>query len=88
MANETDTKLKALEDALKSIEKTYGKGAVMRLGERPHVDCDVIPTGSILLDQALGVGGYPLLWVVAAALLAVQLVAGGRALAALERRKG
>ncbi len=59
MANETDTKLKALEDALKSIEKTYGKGAVMRLGERPHVDCDVIPTGSILLDQALGVGGYP-----------------------------
>ena len=60
MANETqDTRLKALDDALKIIEKTYGKGAVMSLGERPKVDCDVIPTGSILLDQALGVGGYP-----------------------------
>lgn len=54
--NEKD---KALEDALKCIEKAYGKGSVMRLGERPHVDVDVIPTGSILLDQALGVGGYP-----------------------------
>ncbi|MCR5491380.1 MAG: recombinase RecA [Bacilli bacterium] len=52
-------KQKALDDALKSIEKTFGKGSVMRLGERPRVDVDVIPTGSILLDQALGVGGYP-----------------------------
>lgn len=60
MANENqDSRLKALDDALKIIEKTYGKGAVMSLGERPRVDCDVIPTGSILLDQALGVGGYP-----------------------------
>ncbi|HAS56754.1 MAG TPA: recombinase RecA [Firmicutes bacterium] len=60
MANTNEnTKEKALEDALKVIEKTYGKGSVMRLGERPHVDVDVIPTGSILLDQALGVGGYP-----------------------------
>ncbi len=60
MANMNEnTKEKALEDALKVIEKTYGKGSVMRLGERPHVDVDVIPTGSILLDQALGVGGYP-----------------------------
>lgn len=58
MAN-VNEKDKALEDALKVIEKTYGKGSVMRLGERPHVDVDVIPTGSILLDQALGVGGYP-----------------------------
>ena len=58
MAN-VNEKDKALEDALKCIEKEYGKGSVMRLGERPHVDVDVIPTGSILLDQALGVGGYP-----------------------------
>lgn len=50
---------KALQDALRSIEKAYGKGSVMRLGERQHVNVDVVPTGSILLDQALGVGGYP-----------------------------
>lgn len=59
MGNIEPQKLKALEDAIKSIEKTFGKGSVMRLGERPRVDVDVIPTGSILLDQALGVGGYP-----------------------------
>lgn len=49
----------ALEDALRSIEKVYGKGSVMRLGDHPKVDVDVIPSGSLLLDQALGVGGYP-----------------------------
>jgi recombination protein RecA len=54
-----DAKDEALEEALRSIEKTYGKGAVMRLGDHPRVDVDVIPTGSLLLDQALGVGGYP-----------------------------
>ena len=54
-----NTKEKALSEALKNIEKAYGKGSVMKLGERPHVDVDVIPSGSILLDQALGVGGYP-----------------------------
>ena len=54
-----DEKKAALDDALKSIEKQFGKGSVMRLGERPKVDGDVIPTGSILLDNALGVGGYP-----------------------------
>lgn len=52
-------KMKALDEALKAIEKTYGKGSVMRLGERPKVDVDVIPSGSLLLDLALGVGGYP-----------------------------
>lgn len=52
-------KNKALEEALKSIERAYGKGSVMRLGDHPHVDVDVIPTGSLLLDEALGVGGYP-----------------------------
>jgi len=55
----TNEKEKALQDALKSIEKAYGKGAVMKLGDRPHVDFDVIPTGSIMLDHVLGVGGYP-----------------------------
>ena len=49
----------ALQETLKLIEKTYGKGSVMLLGERPAIDCDVIPTGSLLLDEALGVGGYP-----------------------------
>ncbi|MDO5330390.1 MAG: recombinase RecA [Bacillota bacterium] len=54
-----ETKEKALADALKQIEKAYGKGSVMKLGDRPHVDVDVIPSGSLLLDNALGVGGYP-----------------------------
>ena len=49
----------ALAEALKTIEKTYGKGSIMKLGERPVVSVDVIPTGSLLLDNALGVGGYP-----------------------------
>ena len=56
---ETNDKQKALDDALRAIEKSFGKGAVMRLGDREKVDVDVIPTGSILLDQTLGVGGYP-----------------------------
>ena len=56
--NNTD-KDQALADALRSIEKAYGKGSVMRLGDHAKVDVDVIPTGSVLLDQALGVGGYP-----------------------------
>ena len=50
---------KSLEETLKEIERTYGKGSVMKLGDRPQVDVDVIPSGSILLDAALGVGGYP-----------------------------
>ena len=48
-----------LDAVLKQIEKTFGKGAVMKLGDRESVDVDVIPTGSLLLDDALGVGGYP-----------------------------
>lgn len=54
-----DLKDEALEEALRNIEKTYGKGAVMKLGERPETAIDTIPTGSISLDIALGVGGYP-----------------------------
>ena len=52
-------KLKALDAAIAKIEKDYGKGAVMKLGEQPLVDVDVISTGSIALDKALGVGGIP-----------------------------
>lgn len=49
----------ALEDALKEIKKAYGDGAIMRLGDRAKVDVDVIPSGSIAIDKALGIGGYP-----------------------------
>ena len=52
-------KEKSLEIALKQIEKQYGKGAVMRMGERPSVIGDVISSGSIAIDSALGIGGYP-----------------------------
>jgi recombination protein RecA len=52
-------KEKALEGALKSIEKQFGKGAVMRLGEASRQQVDVISTGSLGLDMALGVGGIP-----------------------------
>ncbi len=48
-----------LDETLKQIQKIFGKGAVMKLGERQSVDVDVIPSGSLLLDDALGVGGYP-----------------------------
>lgn len=54
-----EVKQTALEDAIKNIEKLYGRGSIMRLGDRPNVECDVIPTGSILLDECLGIGGYP-----------------------------
>ncbi|MCD8204024.1 MAG: recombinase RecA [Coprobacillus sp.] len=57
MAKETNTK--SLDETLKEIEKAFGKGSVMKLGDRPNIDVDVIPTGSLLLDEALGVGGYP-----------------------------
>jgi recombination protein RecA len=50
---------KALAAALAQIEKSFGKGSIMRLGERPNVDVDVISTGSLGLDIALGVGGVP-----------------------------
>lgn len=50
---------KELDEVLKQIQKQFGKGAVMKLGERPSVEVSVIPSGSLLLDEALGVGGYP-----------------------------
>lgn len=52
-------KTKALETALSQIERQFGKGTVMRLGDHARVAVDVIPSGSLALDAALGVGGYP-----------------------------
>jgi len=52
-------KQKALDLALAQIEKQFGRGAVIRLGEKPKVEADVIPTGAIALDMALGIGGIP-----------------------------
>ena len=52
-------KQSALDEALKEIKKTYGEGSIMRLGDRAKVDIDVIPSGSIAIDKALGIGGYP-----------------------------
>ena len=49
----------SLDETLKQIQKMFGKGAVMRLGERESVDVDAIPSGSLLIDEAIGVGGYP-----------------------------
>ena len=48
-----------LNEALKAIEKEYGKGSIMRLGDRADVSIDAIPSGSLALDLALGIGGYP-----------------------------
>ena len=52
-------KLKTLEDTVKEIQDKYGEGAIMKLGDAQKVDVDVIPTGSLALDMALGVGGVP-----------------------------
>ena len=54
-----DERRKALDDALKNIEKDFGKGAVMRLGERAEQKVQVMSSGSLALDIALGAGGYP-----------------------------
>ena len=52
-------KLKALQATMSKIEKDFGKGAIMKLGDEQVDNVEVIPTGSIGLDAALGVGGYP-----------------------------
>lgn len=49
----------ALNSALAQVEKQFGKGSAMRLGDRPEQDIEVIPTGSLALDTALGIGGLP-----------------------------
>ncbi len=58
-ASTQEEKLKALEHALADLDKTYGKGAVMKLGEQAHQNVEVITTGNLALDLALGVGGVP-----------------------------
>ncbi len=59
MADEREEKLKLLKETINLIEKTHGKGAIMRLGDQPAQTYDVISTGSISLDYALGIGGVP-----------------------------
>lgn len=58
-ATANSEKLKALQAAMSKIEKDFGKGSIMKLGDERIEDVEVIPTGSIALDAALGVGGYP-----------------------------
>src|SRR5256885_5536502 len=59
MAASTTDREKALDAALAQIERNFGKGSVMRLGARSNQPIDIIPTGSIALDVALGIGGLP-----------------------------
>jgi recombination protein RecA len=54
-----DGRFRALETTLNSIQKRYGEGAIMRLGQASHLQVEIIPTGSLALDLALGVGGIP-----------------------------
>lgn len=59
MSDDKSAKLKALKLTMDKLDKTYGKGAVMRMGDTAVTKVDVIPSGSLGLDVALGVGGYP-----------------------------
>ena len=59
MSNEKDAKLKALKLTLDKLDKAYGKGTVMRMSDAPAENIEAIPSGSLGLDIALGVGGYP-----------------------------
>lgn len=59
VVKEADKRDSMLQDTIKQIEKQYGKGSIMKLGDRANVDIDAIPSGSIKLDLALGIGGYP-----------------------------
>lgn len=54
-----DDRQQALENALKKIEKSFGKGSIMKLGEKADMEVATVPSGSLALDVALGVGGYP-----------------------------
>ena len=59
MSKEKEAKLKALQLTVDKLEKTYGKGTIMKLGDKQIVDIDAIPSGSLTLDIALGIGGFP-----------------------------
>src|SRR5215217_1416028 len=54
-----DARKRALQVAMDAIDKNHGKGSVMRLGDSPQVAVEVIPTGSLSIDAALGIGGVP-----------------------------
>lgn len=58
-ADDKDSKLKSLQATIERLDKTYGKGTIMRLGDKQAVEVDVIPSGSLGLDIALGCNGYP-----------------------------
>lgn len=59
MSTDREQKLKIIEDTISSIEKTYGKGSIMKLGDGVIMPVDAIPTGALSLDYALGIGGIP-----------------------------
>jgi recombination protein RecA len=59
MSNEKEAKLKALKLTMEKLDKTYGKGAVMRMGDAAVEEVEAIPSGSLGVDIALGIGGYP-----------------------------
>ena len=59
MSEVDKAKEKALQSAITAIEKVFGKGSIMRLGENTAMDVETIPTGALSLDLALGVGGLP-----------------------------
>mgnify|MGYP000459926806 CR=1 FL=1 len=59
MSDDQSAKLKALKLTMDKLDKTYGKGAVMRMGDSPVIELESIPTGSLGLNIALGIGGYP-----------------------------
>ena len=59
MANDKEAKLKAIRMTVDRLEKTYGKGIVMKMGDKPVVEAEIIPTGSLGLDLALGINGLP-----------------------------
>lgn len=59
MANLNENRQKALDEALKKIERNYGKGSVMEAWEKVDTQISAVPSGSLALDVALGVGGYP-----------------------------
>ncbi|MBR2600208.1 MAG: recombinase RecA [Erysipelotrichaceae bacterium] len=59
MAEKSNDTGKILDETIKEIEKQYGKGSIMRLGDAAALEVDAIPTGSLLLDRAIGIGGYP-----------------------------
>ena len=59
MSADKDAKLKALKLTMDRMDKAYGKGTVMKMGDAPVIEVESIPTGSLTLDIALGVGGYP-----------------------------